>query len=90
MRLFLLLLGSKHGQRRIHILLEQLDKEGKTTRTFKHIQQTFVQSLLLLLQIVRPVSAFIIVDVQNDFISGTLSISNCPAGQNGEEVRRKN
>ena len=38
-------------------------------------------------QIVRPVSALIIVDVQNDFISGTLSISNCPAGQNGEEVR---
>ena len=27
-----------------------------------------------------------IVDVQNDFISGSLAISNCPAGQNGEEV----
>ena len=26
------------------------------------------------------------VDVQNDFISGSLSISNCPAGHNGEEV----
>jgi len=37
-------------------------------------------------KIVRPVSAIIIVDVQNDFISGTLAISNCPAGQNGEEV----
>ena len=37
-------------------------------------------------KIVKPVSAFIIVDVQNDFISGTLSISNCPAGQNGAEV----
>ncbi len=32
-------------------------------------------------------SALIVVDVQNDFISGTLAISNCPAGQNGEEVR---
>ena len=26
------------------------------------------------------------VDVQNDFISGSLAISNCPAGQNGEDV----
>ena len=37
-------------------------------------------------QIVRPRSAIIIVDVQNDFITGSLSISNCPAGQNGEDV----
>ena len=35
---------------------------------------------------VRPVCAFIVVDVQNDFISGSLAISNCPAGHNGEEV----
>jgi len=31
--------------------------------------------------IVRPVSALIIIDVQNDFISGSLSLSNCPAQQ---------
>lgn len=37
-------------------------------------------------KIVRPKSAIIIVDVQNDFISGSLSISNCPAGHNGEDV----
>ncbi|XP_059081883.1 nicotinamidase-like isoform X1 [Tigriopus californicus] len=37
-------------------------------------------------KIVRPVSAFIVVDVQNDFISGSLSISKCSAGHNGEEV----
>jgi len=36
--------------------------------------------------IVRPVSALIVIDVQNDFISGTLSLSNCPAQQNGIEV----
>ncbi|GJQ73440.1 hypothetical protein Trydic_g13801 [Trypoxylus dichotomus] len=36
--------------------------------------------------IFRPISTFLIVDVQNDFISGTLSISNCPARQNGVEV----
>ena len=34
----------------------------------------------------KPKSAFVIVDVQNDFISGSLAIKNCPAGQNGEEV----
>lgn len=38
------------------------------------------------LQIVRPISAFLIVDVQNDFISGTLNISNCSAQQNGLDV----
>ena len=39
-------------------------------------------------QIVKPKSAFVIVDVQNDFISGSLAIINCPAGQNGEDVRQ--
>ncbi|CAB4057732.1 unnamed protein product [Lepeophtheirus salmonis] len=37
-------------------------------------------------KIVRPKSALLIVDVQNDFISGSLSIAECPAGENGEEV----
>jgi len=37
-------------------------------------------------KIVRPVSALIVVDVQNDFISGSLAISNCPAKHDGEEV----
>ena len=36
----------------------------------------------------RPRTAIIIVDVQNDFISGSLSITNCPAKQNGEEVNK--
>lgn len=36
--------------------------------------------------IVRPVSVFLIVDVQNDFISGTLNISQCTAQQNGLDV----
>ncbi|KAK7081509.1 hypothetical protein SK128_021369, partial [Halocaridina rubra] len=36
--------------------------------------------------VVRPTTALLVVDVQNDFITGSLSISNCPAGQNGEEV----
>lgn len=37
-------------------------------------------------QIVRPINAFLVVDVQNDFISGSLNISNCSAQQNGLEV----
>ncbi|CAH0388455.1 unnamed protein product [Bemisia tabaci] len=36
--------------------------------------------------IVHPTNAFLIVDVQNDFISGTLDISHCAAQQNGSEV----
>ncbi len=31
-------------------------------------------------------SALVVVDVQNDFISGTLAIKDCPAGQDGEAV----
>ena len=38
-------------------------------------------------KIVRPVSALLVIDVQNDFISGSLAITNCPAKQDGEEVR---
>ncbi|ODM90999.1 Nicotinamidase, partial [Orchesella cincta] len=36
--------------------------------------------------IVRPVCCLVVVDVQNDFITGSLAISNCPAKHNGEEV----
>ncbi len=37
----------------------------------------------------RPINAFLVVDVQNDFISGSLNISNCAAQQNGIEVSTK-
>lgn len=37
-------------------------------------------------QIVRPVNAFLVVDVQNDFISGSLDISVGSAQHNGHEV----
>ncbi|XP_028129167.2 nicotinamidase [Diabrotica virgifera virgifera] len=36
--------------------------------------------------IVRPISAILVIDVQNDFICGTLDIRNCPAKQNPEEI----
>ncbi|CAG9768602.1 unnamed protein product [Ceutorhynchus assimilis] len=38
--------------------------------------------------IVKPVSALLVIDVQNDFICGTLNIRNCSAKHNGEDVIR--
>ena len=37
-------------------------------------------------KVTRPSAALVVVDVQNDFISGSLAIKNCPAGQDGEDV----
>lgn len=36
--------------------------------------------------ILSPVSAFIIVDIQNDFLTGSLALKNCLAGEDGVEV----
>jgi hypothetical protein len=36
--------------------------------------------------IFQPVRALIIIDVQNDFIDGTLGLKNCPAGQDAARV----
>ena len=46
----------------------------------------FLYLFFLSFQIVRPVSAFLVVDVQNDFIDGPLAIKNGPAGEDGAEV----
>ncbi|XP_071787032.1 uncharacterized protein [Asterias amurensis] len=37
-------------------------------------------------QILTPKAALIVVDVQNDFIDGTLALRNCPASQEGADV----
>lgn len=37
-------------------------------------------------KILCPITAVIAVDIQNDFISGSLSLKNCPAAQDGAEV----
>ena len=34
----------------------------------------------------KPVRALLIIDVQNDFISGTLALKACPAGDDGARV----
>lgn len=41
---------------------------------------------IMYLQTLKPVSALVVVDVQNDFIHGSLNLQNCPAGQDGSEV----
>lgn len=42
--------------------------------------------MIYISQVLKPVSALIIVDVQYDFIDGTLALRNCPAQQDGAEV----
>uniref|UniRef100_T1JPC2 nicotinamidase n=1 Tax=Strigamia maritima TaxID=126957 RepID=T1JPC2_STRMM len=37
-------------------------------------------------QILSPVSALLVIDVQNDFISGSLSLKNCAAKQDGNDI----
>ncbi|XP_022244231.1 uncharacterized protein LOC106461530 [Limulus polyphemus] len=57
------------------------NKDGKIDmEEFKIVWKDWIKVIL------HPVSALIIVDVQNDFISGTLAIRNCPAGQDGLDV----
>lgn len=38
------------------------------------------------LKTILPRSALVVVDVQNDFINGSLALKNCPAKQDGAEV----
>ena len=50
------------------------------------LQRTYSYWWISKLQIVCPVSALLVIDVRNDFISGSLSIKNCPAKHEGSEV----
>ncbi|XP_054716368.1 nicotinamidase-like [Uloborus diversus] len=47
---------------------------------FQAVWDSWIKLLL------HPVSALIIIDVQNDFIDGSLALKNCPAKQDGSEV----
>ncbi|XP_014664267.1 PREDICTED: uncharacterized protein LOC106806737 [Priapulus caudatus] len=51
-----------------------------TKKTFRLLWKNWIRKIL------SPVTALIIVDVQNDFISGSLALVNSPAGQDGLEV----
>ncbi|KAJ8298076.1 hypothetical protein KUTeg_024607 [Tegillarca granosa] len=57
------------------------DKDGKLSK------KEFTEVCFYWLkQILRPVSVLVIIDVQNDFLLGSLALRNCPAGQDGMGV----
>ncbi|XP_067124385.1 nicotinamidase isoform X1 [Centruroides vittatus] len=57
------------------------NKDGRIDKEeFKYAWKNWIKVIL------KPVSALIVIDVQNDFIKGSLSIKNCPANHNGEDI----
>ncbi|XP_059489336.1 nicotinamidase [Neocloeon triangulifer] len=71
---------SEENQKEMFGIFDQ-NKDGYIDRNeFKFCWNKWIK------KIVRPVSVLLVIDVQNDFISGSLSLSNCTAKQNGEEV----
>lgn len=57
------------------------NKDGKVDEEeFSFMWNQWIKKVLF------PVTTLLIVDVQNDFISGSLAIHRCPAGHMGEEV----
>ncbi|PIK50038.1 putative nicotinamidase-like [Apostichopus japonicus] len=56
-------------------------EDGRMTEDeFKSCWKTWIYPVL------HPKTALLVVDVQNDFISGTLALKNTPSGQDGAEV----
>ncbi|XP_071819758.1 nicotinamidase-like isoform X2 [Apostichopus japonicus] len=56
-------------------------QDGRMTEDeFKSCWKTWIYPVL------HPKTALLVVDVQNDFISGTLALKNTPSGQDGAEV----
>ncbi|GFR09898.1 nicotinamidase [Trichonephila clavata] len=41
-----------------------------------------------IIPLVKPTTALLIIDVQNDFIDGSLALKHCPAKQDGKEIIR--
>ncbi|CAL1532464.1 unnamed protein product [Lymnaea stagnalis] len=58
-----------------------LDNDGRLS-----LEEFRCAWLYWLKQVLSPVKALIIVDVQNDFITGSLALKNCSAGQDGAGV----
>ncbi|CAF1512176.1 unnamed protein product, partial [Didymodactylos carnosus] len=79
------------NKRRPYLLLTELveqyfqetDFNQDNRIDFNEFQQAWKETLKTTL---KPVSALVIVDVQNDFISGSLALHSCPANHQGEEV----
>lgn len=58
-----------------------IDRNGKID--FTELERMWKKFIL---PIIKPKVALIVIDVQNDFIDGSLAIRNCPAGQEGKDV----
>lgn len=57
------------------------DHDGKISlEEFEAMWNKFI------LPVIKPKAALIAIDVQNDFIDGSLAIRNCPANQDGKDV----
>ncbi|KAL4230997.1 hypothetical protein ACF0H5_011370 [Mactra antiquata] len=70
----------EEDKERIFSLLDE-DKDGRICKEdFRRCGYYWLK------QTMKPVSAFVIVDVQNDFIEGSLALHRCPAGHDGAEV----
>jgi len=69
-----------HGTPVIDSMLHALDEDGSGTVDVDELLAAWRAWFSAAL---RPVRCLVIIDMQNDFISGTLSLKACPAGQDG-------
>ncbi|XP_074650893.1 nicotinamidase-like isoform X2 [Tubulanus polymorphus] len=67
------------------LLINVIAHNGKPGKILPSEEQE-IFSLLDDDKIFNPVSALLVIDVQNDFIDGTLSLKNCPSNHDGSEV----
>ena len=63
---------------KVQFLLSAFDTDGDGIVSFQEIERAWSSWFA---KASKPVQALIIVDVQNDFIGGTLALKHCPAGQ---------
>ncbi|KAL3880544.1 hypothetical protein ACJMK2_032776 [Sinanodonta woodiana] len=71
---------SEEDQKKLFTVLDK-DRDGVIGENdFKNIVCFWLK------QILKPVTAVVIVDMQNDFIDGSLALHKCPACHNGSDV----
>jgi exosome complex component RRP4 len=67
----------------VRFLLSAFDTDGNGIISFEELERAWLSWFG---EASKPVHALIIIDVQNDFIDGTLGLKHCPAGQDGAAV----
>ena len=68
---------------KVQFLLSAFDTDGDGIVSFQELERAWSSWFA---KASKPVQALIIIDVQNDFIGGTLALKHCPAGQDGAAV----